>query len=116
MAILPVDVQALLVRMNDVSKPHQREHEGAILTQMTRGEEVAKTARDESNRVNEVKPHPEWNVGIEADKKGKGSPERRQSQEASTRKVQDPTSETGAGKTGSAFEDPYRGKIIDTKV
>ena len=58
MAILPVDVQALLVRMNDVSKPHQREHEGAVLTQMARGEEVAKTARDESNRVNRGKAPP----------------------------------------------------------
>jgi hypothetical protein len=116
MAILPVDVQALLVRMNDVSRPHQREHEGAVLTQMARAEEVAKTAQDESNRVNQVKPHPEWNVGIEADKKEKGSRERRQSQEESARKEQAPAAETKAGKTGLAFEDPYRGKIIDTKV
>ena len=40
MAILPVDLQALLLRLSDANKPHQREAEGAALVQVTKAEEA----------------------------------------------------------------------------
>lgn len=119
MAILPVDIQALMIRMNDVSKPHQREYEGAVLTQMSRAEEVAKTAQLESTRVNEVKPHPDGNSKIEPDGGKKGSSGRKNA--SGGREGPSGSGKAGGEPRGSAvqrppIEDPYRGKIIDTKV
>ena len=134
MAILPVDLQALLLRLSDANKPHQREAEGAALVQMTKAEEVARKAQVESSRVNEVKPHPDQNSKIEPDGRGKqrssgggsgrgaggntggntqGSPRK-----AGAGKLA-PEEPRGGGRPGArqnGIDDPYKGKIIDTKV
>jgi hypothetical protein len=134
MAILPVDLQALLLRLNDANKPHQREAEGALLTQMTKAEEVAKQAQVESSRVNEVKPHPDLNNKIEPDGKGKqrssgggsgrgsggkpGETSRNAARDTGAAK-QARGERRGGGKPGeqpTRIEHPYMGKIIDTKI
>jgi hypothetical protein len=127
MAILPVDLQALLLRLNDASRPHQREAEGAVLTQMTKAEEVARQAQAESNRVNEVKPHPDLNSKIEPDGRGKQRSSGGGSGRGSGGKTggnppgsaQKPEAGRGGGRPGAlknGIEHPYKGKIIDTKV
>jgi hypothetical protein len=125
MAILPVDLQALLLRLNDASRPHQREAEGAVLTQMAKAEEVARQAQAESNRVNEVKPPPDMSSKIEPDGRGR----RRSPGGGSGRGAGGLPTGSGAAKRASeeprgerhdakraGIEHPYKGKIIDTKV
>jgi hypothetical protein len=124
MAILPVDLQALLLRLSDSNRPHQRESEGAILTQMAKAEEVAKQAQAESSRVNEVKPHPDLNSKIEPDGKGKrrspgGGSGRAAGGKPGSGATKLASKEPGGerpGSTRAGIEHPYMGKIIDTKI
>lgn len=106
MAILPIDLQALLVRMGDVSKIQQLQQEGLATAQMLKGGELSELARIESSRVNEVKPHPDGNSKIEDEQKKE-------------KKAQVPSSMSEEGKKKKKeqekFEEPYKGTIIDTK-
>ena len=71
MAILPIDLQAILLRMDSVSKTQHRQQEGVIAAQIQKGVEMAEIAQIESNRVNELKPHPDENTKIEDKEKEK---------------------------------------------
>jgi hypothetical protein len=115
MAILPVDLQALLLRLSDANRPHQRESEGAVLTQMAKAEEVARQAQVESSRVNMVKPHPDLNNKIEPDGRGKQRSSGDQSSRGSRSGTKKQPPEKPEGER-SGIEHPYMGKIIDTKV
>jgi hypothetical protein len=112
MAILPVDLQALLLRLSDANRPHQRESEGAVLTQMAKAEEVARQSQAESNRVNEVKPHPDLSSKIEPDETGK---QHSPGSGGTKRAPKKPGGEQPGSKRAD-IEHPYKGKIIDTKV
>jgi hypothetical protein len=79
MAILPIDLQAILLRMDSVSKTQHRQQEGVIAAQIQKGVEMAEITQIESNRVNELKPHPDENTKIDDKEKEKktGSEEKK---------------------------------------
>jgi hypothetical protein len=106
MAILPVDIQALLVRMDIVSKLHQPQQDGIAIAQTVKGSELSELSHIQSNRVNELQPHPDGNAKIEDEqKKERGS--------------QLPQRKKGEGKREDKeqvdFKDPFKGNIIDTE-
>jgi hypothetical protein len=104
-AILPIDIQALLVRMDTVSKSQQAQRpEGIALFQSLKGNELEEQARIESSRVNDVQNQPDGSNKIEDEQKKE---RRSQVQHRSGKKG-------GRGKGGrNRFEDPEKGKIID---
>ena len=106
MSILPVDIQALFVRMDHISKLQQGQQEGIAIAQTVKGGELGELARIQSSRVNEVQPHPDNNSKIEDEQKkqrGSSLPQRGK----------------GQGRKRSAnhrqFEDPFKGTHIDTE-
>ncbi len=104
MAILPVDIQALLVRMDSVSKTQQMQQEGIVLAQAVKGGELSELSQIESSRVNDVKPHPDGDSKIE-DKQKKQKKEYVQQRK-----------QNGGGKKEEErkkFEEPYKGTYID---
>jgi len=106
MAILPVDIQALLVRMDSVSKMQQMQQEGVVLAQAVKGGELSELSQIESSRVNDVKPHPDGNNKIEDEQKKqkKGYVQKRK--------------KNGGGKKEEErkkFEEPYKGTHVDIK-
>lgn len=103
MAILPIDLQAMMLRMDNLAKLQQQYQEGAITAQLVKGEELSQLAQLESSRVNEVRPHPDGNAKIEEKEGQSGSGGRKKQKGYKENK----------GKTD--FDDPYRGTIIDTK-
>jgi hypothetical protein len=105
-AILPIDIQALLVRMDTVSKIQQAQQEGIAIAQTMKGSELSELAQVQSNRVNQVQPHPDNNAKIEDEqKKERESPLPQRKKEGKKREQRDQ----------SQFEDPHKGTIIDTK-
>ena len=106
MAILPIDIQALLVRMDHVSKMQQAQQEGITIAQSVKGSELSELAQIQSSRVNQVQPHPDNNAKIEDEQKK----ERESSlpQRKKGRKQQKYSDQ-------SQFEDPFKGTIIDTE-
>jgi len=106
MAILPIDIQALLVRMDSVSKIQQMQQEGTVLAQAVKGGEISELAQIESSRVNDVKPHPDGNSKIEDEQK-------KQKKEYVQQRMKG-----GGGKKEEEqkkFEEPYKGTHIDIK-
>lgn len=104
MPILPIDLQAILLRMDEVSKFQQRQQEGVIAAQMAKGEELSKLAQIESSRVNQAKPHPDGNTKIEEKEKERKRGLKEQKKREINRKR----------KKKKEFDDPFRGTIIDT--
>ena len=104
MAILPIDMQAIMLRMESISKYQQQQQEGVIAAQMMKGDELSRLAQLESSRVNEVKSHPERNVKIEE----------RQGERRQGTKGQEKGENQKEKKAAPDFEDPYKGSIIDT--
>ena len=106
MAILPIDMQAIMLRMESISKYQQQHQEGVIAAQMVKGDELSRLAQLASSRVNDVQPHPEGNTKIE-EKGPEGKSRRGQAEEKK---------DTGTEKKPdeSEFKDPYKGTIIDT--
>lgn len=106
MAILPVDLQALVVRMDDLSRVQQAQQEGVAIAQVMKGSDLSELAYIESRRVNQLKPHPDGNSRIEDEqKKERKSPlPRRRKGKTEFR-----------GEEKSFFEEPYKGKHIDTR-
>lgn len=105
MAILPIDLQAILLRMDGVSKTQHKLQEGVMAAQMQKGVELSELAQIESSRVNELKPHPDGNTKIEDKEKEKeaGSGEKKN------------RGNPGKNKKDGEFNDPYKGNIVDTK-
>ncbi|KPJ87271.1 MAG: hypothetical protein AMS17_09005 [Spirochaetes bacterium DG_61] len=106
MSILPIDMQAIMLRMESISKYQQQHQEGVIAAQMMKGDELSRLAQLASSRVNDVKPHPEGNAKIE-EKGPEGKSRREQAEEKKHVGTQKKSAE-------SEFEDPYKGTIIDT--
>ena len=105
MAILPIDMQAIMVRMESISKYQQQQQEGVVAAQMIKGEELSRLAQLDSSRVNEVKPQPDGSNKIE-EKGPEGRGKRGEGEEKG------PEHERKRKKP--EFEDPFRGTIIDT--
>ncbi len=106
MAILPVDIQALLVRMDSVSKIQQMQQEGVVLAQAVKGGEMSELAQIESSRVNYVKPHPDGNSKIEDEQKKQKKGYVQQRMKGGGRKKEEERKK---------FEEPYKGTHIDIK-
>ena len=104
MGILPIDLQAILVRMESVSKLRYGEQEGAALVQMQKESEMSKLSQIESTRVNQVKPHPEENAKVE-DASAEGKRKKMPGKEEEKK---------GESKEKDDFEDPFKGTVIDT--
>ncbi len=106
MAILPIDIQALLVRMDSVSKMQQAQQEGISIAQSIKGSELSELAQVQSSRVNDVKPHPDNNSKIEDEQKKqrKALLAKRKKEEGREKKRQQ-----------SLFEEPFKGTHIDTE-
>jgi hypothetical protein len=102
MGILPIDLQAILVRMDSI---RQYQHDGVAIAQALKAGEMGELSRLESTRVNEVKPHPEGNAKIEDEQKKEKS-HIREKKEKQKREKESKEEE---------FEEPYKGTIIDTK-
>lgn len=102
MAILPIDLQAIMLRMDNMTRLHQQE--GVVAAQMVKAEELSELAQIESNRVNEVRPNPDDSSKIE-EKEEKSSSGKRRQRERAAKKSQ----------KQEEFEEPYKGTIIDTK-
>ena len=106
MAILPVDIQALLVRMDSVSKIQQMQQEGVVLAQALKGSELGELSQIESSRVNELRPHPDGDSKIEDEqKKQKKAYARHRNQPGEKKKEEEK----------KKFEEPYKGTRIDIK-
>ncbi|MBN2324219.1 MAG: hypothetical protein JXQ30_10825 [Spirochaetes bacterium] len=102
MGILPIDLQAVLVRMDSVK---QYQQDGVAIAQTLKAGELTELARIESTRVNEVKPHPDGNAKIEDEQKKARSGLRGKKQ----------GNEREREKKEEEFEEPFKGTIIDTK-
>jgi hypothetical protein len=106
MAILPVDIQALFVRMDHISKLQQGQQEGIAIAQKVKGSELSELAQVQSSRVNQLQPHPDNNSKIEDEQKKQ-------------RKPSLPQRRQGEGKKHSRdkhqFDDPFKGTHIDTE-
>jgi len=106
MAILPIDIQALLVRMDQVSKVQQAQQEGIAIAQTIKASELGELAQIQSSRVNQLQPHPDNNAKIEDEQKKQRKsplPQRRKGRERQEARGQ------------SQFEEPFKGTIIDTE-
>jgi hypothetical protein len=103
MGILPIDLQAILVRMDSI---RQYQQDGVTLAQALKGGELGELAQIESTRVNEVKPHPEGNAKIEDEQKKAKSHVREQKEQQE---------KEGEREKEDKFEEPFKGTIIDTK-
>jgi len=101
-AILPIDLQAIILRMDNLTRLHQQE--GVVAAQMVKAEELSELAQLESHRVNEVRPHPDDSSKIEEREAKSSSGKRRQKKRAG----KNPQKQ-------DEFEEPYKGTIIDTK-
>jgi hypothetical protein len=104
-AILPIDIQALLVRMDSVSKIQQAQQEGISIAQSVKGSELSELAQVQSSRVNDVKPHPDNNSKIEDEQKKqrKALLAKRKKEGREKKRKQ------------SLFEEPFKGTHIDTE-
>ena len=102
MGILPIDLQAILVRMDSI---RQYQHDGIALAQTLKAGEIGELEKIESTRVNEVKPHQEGNSKIEDEQKKTKSQIREKKERQKEEKE----------KNEEEFEEPYKGTIIDTK-
>jgi len=106
MAILPVDIQALFVRMDHISKIQQGQQEGIAIAQSVKASELGELAQIQSSRVNQLQPHPDDNSKIEDEQKKQ-------------RKSQLPQRRRGEKKKRSGdqlqFEEPFKGNHIDTE-
>ena len=106
MAILPIDIQALFVRMDHISKLAQGQQEGIAIAQSVKASELGELAHVRSTRVNELQPHPDNNSKIEDEQKKQ-------------RKPPLPQRKQGEGKKQSRdkkqFDEPFKGTHIDTE-
>jgi hypothetical protein len=106
-AILPIDIQALLVRMDTVSKIQQAQRpEGISLFQSMKGSDLRDAAQIESSRVNELQNQPDGSNKIEDEQKKERRPPLRQ---RSGKGGKQPAREQ------RKFEDPEKGNIIDVR-
>ncbi len=73
MSVNPIDLQAILLRMDNISKLQQKLQDGVAAAQSQKGMELSELSRIESSRVNEVKPQPDGDTKVEEKKEGEQS-------------------------------------------
>lgn len=106
MAILPVDIQALFVRMDHISKLAQGQQEGIAIAQSVKASELGELAQVQSSRVNELKPHPDNNSKIEDEQKKQRKPPLPQRKQGESKK---------RSRDNKQFNEPFMGTHIDTE-
>jgi hypothetical protein len=106
MAILPVDIQALFVRMDHISKIQQGQQEGIAIAQSVKASELGELAQIQSSRVNELKPHPDNNSKIEDEQKKQRKPPLPHRKKGEGKEQQ---------KDQKQFDEPFKGTHIDTE-
>ncbi|RKX97105.1 MAG: hypothetical protein DRP54_09440 [Spirochaetes bacterium] len=108
MPILPIDLQAILLRSDVVAKLQQQYQDGVAIAQVMKGAQLGELTRIQDERVNQVKEHPEGNTRIEDEKASEKEKRELKKKPEGTVK--------NRGKEQSEFEDPEKGNIIDTIV
>ncbi len=106
MAILPVDIQALFVRMDHFSKIQQGQQEGIAIAQSVKASELGERAQVRSSRVNELQPHPDNNSKIEDEQKKQRKPSLQQRKQGEGKKQ---------SRDKKQFDEPFKGTHIDTE-
>lgn len=107
MPILPIDLQAILLRSDVVAKLQQQYQDGVAIAQVMKGAQLGELTRIQDERVNQVKEHPEGNTRIEDEKASEKGKRELKKKEGTVK---------NRGKEQSEFEDPEKGNIIDTIV
>lgn len=110
MSVKPIDLQAILLRMDNISKLQQKLQDGVTAAQSQKGMELSELARIESSRVNEVKPQLNGDTKVEEKKEGEQS-----FKENKKNKGAAENEDGGDGEEDDGFHDPFKGTIIDTK-
>ena len=110
MPILPIDLQIIMMKMDDLTKLQHAQQDGIALAQLVKGSELSEIANIESNRVNQVKPHPDGNNKVE-DKKQKEKYAREKEEQKKKKKIVEERREEIVKK----FQEPDKGIHIDVK-
>jgi len=110
MPILPIDLQVIMMRMDELTKQQNAQQDGISLAQLVKGSEISELTNIESSRVNEVKPHPDGNSKIE-DKKQKEKQARKREEKRKKKEVMEKKREEIIKK----FQEPDKGIYIDVK-
>jgi hypothetical protein len=113
MAVNPIDLQAILLRMDTMSKIQQKQQDGIAIAQSEKAMELGELAKLEATRVNDVKPHPDENTKVEDKKEG----EKNLKEKKKGRSPEGPVgkADNRGGKEDDDLKDPFKGNIIDTK-
>ena len=98
MSVNPIDLQAILLRMDSISKVQQK------------GMELSELARLESSRVNEVKPQLDGDTKVEEKKESEQSLKEKKNNKGAAENEESDNKEEN-----DDFNDPFKGTIIDTK-
>ena len=109
MPILPIDLQIIMMKMDDLSREQNSQQAGIEITQMIKGKELSELTNLDSNRVNQVKPHPDGNNKIEDKQKKKSEREKKE------QKKNYKTIEKKREKSVKDFQEPDKGVHIDVK-
>jgi hypothetical protein len=103
MPILPVDLQAVIMRMENMSRMQHGQQEGMILAQALKGSELGEAAQVQSSRVNQVQQQPDRGNRVEDEQKKERGRRQRQQRSPAGRKKSD----------GEGFQEPDKGTHID---
>lgn len=109
MPILPIDLQVIMMKMDDLVKQQANGQDSINIAQLVKGTELSELANLDSNRVNQVKPHPDGNNKIEDKKKKKFAREKRE------QKKMDRTIKKEGEEIVKDFQEPEKGIHIDVK-
>jgi len=102
MPILPVDLQAVIMRMENVSRMQHGQQEGMVLAQALKGSELGEAAQVQSSRVNQVQQQPDRGNRIEDEQKKERGRRHQQRQPG-----------TGAKGGRRRYPEPGKGDHID---
>ena len=110
MSVNPIDLQAILLRMDSISKVQQKLQDGVAAAQSQKGMELSELARLESSRVNEVKHQPDGDTKVEEKKESEQSLKEKKNNKGAAENEESDNKEEN-----DDFNDPFKGTIIDTK-
>ena len=110
MSVNPIDLQAILLRMDSISKVQQKLQDGVAAAQSQKGMELSELARLESSRVNEVKPKLDGVTKVEEKKESEQSLKEKKNNKGAAENEESDNKEEN-----DDFNDPFKGTIIDTK-
>ena len=110
MPILPIDLQIIMMRMDELTKQQYSQQDGVSLAQLVKGSELSELSNIQSSRVNEVKPHPDGNTKVE-DKQQKEKYRREKEKTEKNEKI----IEKKRKEIIKEFQDPDKGIHIDIK-